>query len=743
MENMAVCRADMAALPQKGGLTALPSRTLEFARRILARAQSAPGRYLPPSLIHREEADAAPAAPAQYAINLTIAWPRDPREKEAAREPAERERTRTERAVERLTLERQALERLLLQSGGLARPERALPGSPGPGGAREAAGRPARVWAGARPPAGAAAPVAPAHKREGAPPASQGRGQAARLAGTMVLSRVLTRTLSAPALGAAGAARPGSLAPQRFPLAAFTPPLVLQAPGAPAPGPFQGALRRLPWPQAAPAPLAPGKAGAAAQAPAQEPQEQTPPPQAALARRAPGGAEPATQAPARERPAQGTLPPPATLAHPAPQGAGPQAQPPAREPQAPAQVRPAQGPAPLPQATPAHPASQGAGPQAQPPAREPQTQAPAQARPAQGPAPSPPATLAHPASPGAEPATQAPAQARPAQGPAPLPQVTLAHPGPQGAGPQAQPPAREPQTQAPAPAQVRPAQGPAPLPQATLAHPAPPRAERATKAPAQEQRAQGPTLPPQAALAHPAPARLGAGLPVYAKDMRVAKGLRAFQGAPAGAGSPGSRQGAGRAGAPPVFSGTRARRSPAGGSPPGAGELVHAPLAGAEAARRAGGAAASAAQAQPGAQAGPVAYTESAYVRSLPVWARDFLKDSFTHPTAFQPGGAGAQGGQPGPGAPGAQSGRPDAAAPPQAAYPPLRAFQKEREPLTAWAAPGYAGPAPKLTHKKKEKPQEPLPPPRFTDAEINRMADRVYGILTERMKRDRRRMGL
>ena len=45
------------------------------------------------------------------------------------------------------------------------------------------------------------------------------------------------------------------------------------------------------------------------------------------------------------------------------------------------------------------------------------------------------------------------------------------------------------------------------------------------------------------------------------------------------------------------------------------------------------------------------------------------------------------------------------------------------------------------MTHKKKEEKQEP-PPLRFSDAEINRMANKVYGIIQERMRRDQRRLG-
>ena len=46
------------------------------------------------------------------------------------------------------------------------------------------------------------------------------------------------------------------------------------------------------------------------------------------------------------------------------------------------------------------------------------------------------------------------------------------------------------------------------------------------------------------------------------------------------------------------------------------------------------------------------------------------------------------------------------------------------------------------MTHKKKPEPQE-MPPLRFSDAEIKRMASQVYTIIQDRLKRDQRRLGL
>ncbi len=132
----------------------------------------------------------------------------------------------------------------------------------------------------------------------------------------------------------------------------------------------------------------------------------------------------------------------------------------------------------------------------------------------------------------------------------------------------------------------------------------------------------------------------------------------------------------------------------------------------------------------------PEPYRESSYVQSLPGWARDFLKESYAPAAPVQ--------GQ----SPASAAAVPPAYPPPKSAaadYPPYRAFQSQKgaQPQTSWSAPGYAGPAPKMTHRKKPQKPAETPPARFTDAEIRRMANQVYGLLEERLKRDRRRMGL
>lgn len=122
------------------------------------------------------------------------------------------------------------------------------------------------------------------------------------------------------------------------------------------------------------------------------------------------------------------------------------------------------------------------------------------------------------------------------------------------------------------------------------------------------------------------------------------------------------------------------------------------------------------------AQAG---YSESPYVQSLPGWARDFLRDSFEPTKQKQPA-------QPMPGSPAAQ-GQPGASPARQQAQPASQ---------MVWTAPGYTGATARMTHKKKPETQE-MPPLRFSDAEIKRMASQVYTIIQDRLKRDQRRLGL
>lgn len=137
---------------------------------------------------------------------------------------------------------------------------------------------------------------------------------------------------------------------------------------------------------------------------------------------------------------------------------------------------------------------------------------------------------------------------------------------------------------------------------------------------------------------------------------------------------------------------------------------------------QAGGAAPRGGEKAAPAQAG---YSESPYVQSLPGWARDFLRDSF-EPTKQKQPAQPMPGGQPAQGQSGASPARP----------------QSQPASQMVWTAPGYTGATARMTHKKKPEPQE-MPPLRFSDAEIKRMASQVYTIIQDRLKRDQRRLGL
>lgn len=159
----------------------------------------------------------------------------------------------------------------------------------------------------------------------------------------------------------------------------------------------------------------------------------------------------------------------------------------------------------------------------------------------------------------------------------------------------------------------------------------------------------------------------------------------------------------------------------------GSGQLPRQPLAYApirpEAPQpQAGGAAPRGGEKAAPAQGG---YRESPYVQSLPGWARDFLRDSFEPTKQSQPAQP-KPGGQPAQGQSGASPARP----------------QSQPASQMVWTAPGYTGATARMTHKKKPEPQE-TPPLRFSDAEIKRMANQVYTIIQDRLKRDQRRLGL
>lgn len=106
---------------------------------------------------------------------------------------------------------------------------------------------------------------------------------------------------------------------------------------------------------------------------------------------------------------------------------------------------------------------------------------------------------------------------------------------------------------------------------------------------------------------------------------------------------------------------------------------------------------------------------ESDFVRSLPEWARSFLKK----------GGAAHQ-----------TMGvvRDIAVSQPQ-----------ETADQIQWTAPNYHPPAAPMAYREKPREEQPREsrPARISETELQRTADRVYRILEERIRRERRRLGL
>lgn len=108
---------------------------------------------------------------------------------------------------------------------------------------------------------------------------------------------------------------------------------------------------------------------------------------------------------------------------------------------------------------------------------------------------------------------------------------------------------------------------------------------------------------------------------------------------------------------------------------------------------------------------------ESEYVRKLPDWARRFLRSSA------------GQGGT----VPSTPVKQPTPAGAPQGGE------------QIRWTAPAYAPPEPmELREKARPARQEtPAAPPQLSQAELERAADQVYRMIEDRIRRERRRMGL
>ena len=107
---------------------------------------------------------------------------------------------------------------------------------------------------------------------------------------------------------------------------------------------------------------------------------------------------------------------------------------------------------------------------------------------------------------------------------------------------------------------------------------------------------------------------------------------------------------------------------------------------------------------------------ESEYVRNLPDWARNFLKNSWN-----ESGSSGAMG-----------------VAREIAVLP-------QPEEQVQWTAPNYHPPEASVVYREKERSvQQPSRrEPQISETELQRTADRVYRMIEERIRRERRRLGL
>ena len=67
-----------------------------------------------------------------------------------------------------------------------------------------------------------------------------------------------------------------------------------------------------------------------------------------------------------------------------------------------------------------------------------------------------------------------------------------------------------------------------------------------------------------------------------------------------------------------------------------------------------------------------------------------------------------------------------------------------EQEETVQWTAPNYRPPAAPLAYREKKEDGRPKgePEPHISDAELQRTADRVYRMIEDRIRRERRRLG-
>ena len=111
MENIGLCKRDMAVLPQREALAASPFASLAFAQAILERNNTATGLYTPLHLIYAPEEAQAEAPAPKVEVDLHLTLPAEKQSKAKQEAPGERVvESMTERMVgERFTMERSVI----------------------------------------------------------------------------------------------------------------------------------------------------------------------------------------------------------------------------------------------------------------------------------------------------------------------------------------------------------------------------------------------------------------------------------------------------------------------------------------------------------------------------------------------------------------------------------------------------------------------------------------------------------
>lgn len=116
MENIGLCKRDMAVLPQREALAASPFASLAFAQAILERNNTATGLYTPLHLIYAPEEAQAEAPAPKVEVDLHLTLPAEKQSKAKQEAPGERVvESMTERMVERILRDRFTMERSVIR----------------------------------------------------------------------------------------------------------------------------------------------------------------------------------------------------------------------------------------------------------------------------------------------------------------------------------------------------------------------------------------------------------------------------------------------------------------------------------------------------------------------------------------------------------------------------------------------------------------------------------------------------